>query len=147
MKTEIDSEMRREWVQFLKPSLLVLSVFFSSVCWGITLKEDGYHVFPGDNIQDALQQAAGSKTNRVVKVHPGEYRPNSKRQALIWFNKTHDGIRLEAEGPVTLTAANPQLASPSERGFPSVVNDVVYFGDGISSNTVLKGFRLTDANS
>ena len=112
----------------------------------ISLAGDGYHVFPGDNIQDALQQAAADKTNKVVKVHAGEYRPNSKRQALLWFNKTHDGIRLEAEGPVTLTAANPQLTLPSEPGFPAVVNHVVYFGDGISSNTVLKGFRITGAN-
>ena len=114
---------------------------------GISLSSDGYHVFPGDNIQDALQQAAKSKTNKVVTVHAGEYRPNSKRQALIWFNKTHDGIRLEAEGPVTLTAANPQLTAPSEPGFPAVVNHVVYFGEGISSNTVLKGFRITGANN
>ena len=113
----------------------------------ISLSVDGYHVFPGDNIQDALQQAAADKTNKVVKVHAGEYRPNSKRQALIWFNKLHDGIRLEADGPVTLTAANPQLAVPSEPGSPAVVNHVVYFGDGISSNTVLKGFRITGANN
>src|SRR5260221_10769687 len=87
----------------------------------IILSKDGYHVFPGDNIQDALQQAAENKTNKVVKVHTGEYRPNSKRQALIWFNKMHDGIRLEAEGSVTLTAANTQLTVPSEPGFPAVV--------------------------
>ena len=125
------------------------------VCWGlsvvrlgaaISLSEDGYHVFSGDNIQDALQLAAGNTTNKVVKVHAGEYRPNSKRQALIWFNKIHDGIRLEAEGSVTLTAANSNLAAPSLSGFPAVVNHVVYFGDGISSNTVLKGFRITGAN-
>lgn len=113
----------------------------------ITLSNDGYHVFPGDNIQDALQQAAENKTNKVVKVHAGEYRPNGRRQALIWFNKMHDGIRLEAEGAVTLTAANPQLSAPSDAGFPAVVNHVVYFGDGISSNTVLKGFRITGANN
>lgn len=112
----------------------------------IALSADGYHVFPGDNIQDALQLAARNKTNKVVKVHAGEYRPNSKRQALIWFNKMHDGIHLEAIGTVTLTAANPQLALPSESGFPAVVNHVVYFGDGISSNTVLNGFRITGAN-
>jgi hypothetical protein len=111
------------------------------------LSNDGYHVFPGDNIQDALQQAAENKTTKVVKVQAGEYRPNSKRQALIWLNKTHDGVRLEAEGSVTLTAANPELAAPSEPGFPAVVNHVVYFGDGISSNTVLRGFRITGANN
>jgi len=117
------------------------------VSGAITLSKDGYHVFPGDNIQDALQQAAESKTNKIVKVHAGEYRPNSKRQALIWFNKMHDGIRLEAEGSVILTAANAQLAVASEPGFPAVVNHVVYFGDGISSNTVLKGVRITGANN
>jgi hypothetical protein len=118
----------------------------SSACLGIALSEDGYHVFPGDNIQEALQQAAENKTNKLVKVHAGEYRPNSKRQALIWFNKLHDGIRIEAVGPVTLTAANPQISTPQTPGFPAVVNHVVYFGDGISSNTVLKGFRITGAN-
>src|SRR6266699_624185 len=127
--------------------LMCIGLSVLRVGGAITLSSDGYHVFPGDNIQDALQQAAENKTTKVVKVHAGEYRPDSKRQALIWFNKTHDGIRLEAEGPVTLTAANPELAAPSEPGYPAVVNHVVYFGDGISSNTVLKGFRITGANN
>jgi len=113
----------------------------------ITLANDGYHVYPGDSIQDALQQAAANPTNKTVKVHAGVYRPNSKRQAMIWFNKSHEGIRLEAEGPVTLTAANPELAQPSDASFPAVVNHVVYFGDGVSSNTVLSGFRITGANN
>jgi len=113
----------------------------------IILSEDGYHVYPGDHIQDALQLAAENKTNKTVKVHAGEYRPEAKRQALIWLNKKHDGIHLIAEGPVTLTAANPQLALPADKGYPAVVNHVVYFGDGISSNTLLKGFRITGANS
>lgn len=112
----------------------------------ISLSADGYHVFPGDSLQTAVDLAAANATNKVVRVHAGEYRPDSKRQALIWFNRVHDGIRLEAVGEVTLTAANPQLALPSEPGFPAVVNHVVYFGDGISTNTVLKGFRLTGAN-
>lgn len=136
------------------------------ICIGLSMAQAGsamtfsngsYHVFPGDNIQDALRLAAENKTNKVVKVHAGEYRPTTKRQALIWFNKAHDGVRLEAEGAVTLTSANPQLAvggtnstSPTNLpwpGFPAAVNHVVYFGDGISSNTVLKGFRITGANN
>ena len=129
------------------PVLVWFGLLVTRPVAAVTLSGDGYHVFPGDNIQDALQRAAADKTNKVVKVHAGEYRPNSKRQALIWFNRTHDGIRLEAEGPVTLTAANPQLTAPAEPGFPAVVNHVVYFGDGISSNTVLKGFRITGANN
>ena len=127
--------------------LVCIGLSVLKVGGAITLSNDGYHVFPGDSIQDALQQAAANKSNKVVRVHAGEYRPNSKRQALIWFNKVHDGIRLQAEGLVTLTAANSQLAPPSEPGFPAVVNHVVYFGDGISSNTVLNGFRITGANN
>jgi len=128
-------------------SALGLVAFFSRANAAIQLSQDGYHVFAGDKIQDALELAARNTTNKIVKVHAGEYRPESKRQALIWFNKEHNGIRLEAAGPVTLTAANPELSSPSDPGFPAVVNHVVYFGDGVSSNTVIKGFRLTGANS
>ena len=119
----------------------------SSCSYGISLSEDGYHVFPGDIIQDAIEKAALNPTNKVVKVHAGEYRPARKRQALIWFNRAHDGIRLEALGNVTLTAANPEITQPKAAGFPAVVNHVVYFGDGISSNTFLKGFRITGANN
>jgi hypothetical protein len=65
---------------------------------------------------------------------------------LIWFNKTHDGIRLEAVGDVTLTAANADLADKGAPDYPAVVNHVVYFGHGVSSNTVIRGFRITGAN-
>src|SRR4029077_5927091 len=37
--------------------------------------------------------------------------------------------------------------NPQAQGFPAVVNHVVYFGDGISSNTVFRGFRVTGANN
>lgn len=112
----------------------------------INYSADGYHVHPGDNIQDALNLAADNKTNKIVRVHAGEYRPHSKRQALIWFNKRHEGIQLLAEGAVTLSAANPTLATSQEPSFPAVVNHIAYFGDGISSNTVLQGFRISGAN-
>ena len=154
MNSEIglcDSVERADNPDQMKPFVVQALVCFGlsvlQLGAAITLSEDGYHVYPADNIQDALQQAATNKTTKVVKVHAGEYRPNSKRQALIWFNKLHDGIRLEAVGQVTLTAANSQLSLPSDPGFPAVVNHVVYFGDGVSSNTVLKGFRITGANS
>src|SRR5881628_517193 len=129
------------------PLLVWFGLSVLRVSANIALLEDAYHVYPGDNIQEALQKAAENTTNKVVKVHAGEYRPNRRRQALIWFNKMHDGIRLQGEGPVTLRAANSQLISPGEPGFPAVVNNVVYFGDGISSNTVLKGFRISGANN
>jgi len=112
----------------------------------INLAADGYHVYPGDRIQEALDLAAENKTNKVVRVRAGEYRPDAKRQALIWFNRRHDGITLLADGLVTLTAANADLTTATNAGFPAVVNHVVYFGDGVSSNTALIGFRITGAN-
>ena len=106
-----------------------------------------YHVYPGSNIQDALEQAAKDPSRKCVKVHAGTYRPAAPGQALIWFNARHDGISLEAVGDVTLTAANPQIADRSAETFPAVVNHVVYFGDGISQRTSLSGFKITGANN
>ena len=109
-------------------SLAVLSLFLAGLlehCFGIVLKEDGYHVFPGENIQDALQEAARNSTNKTVKVHAGVYRPSGRRQALIWLNRMHNGIRLEAVGEVILSAANPDISDPKSPSHPAVVNHVV----------------------
>src|SRR5437899_4035594 len=90
-------------------------------------RSDGYHVFPGGNIQEALDETARNPTNKVVKVHPGIYRPNARGQALVWFNRAHNGVRLEAVGEVTLTAAKAQLSDNQSSTYPAVVNHVVYF--------------------
>src|SRR5215207_4908506 len=55
----------------------------------------GFHVRPGDHIQDALEAAARDPVKKTVYVHAGTYRPRAKGQALIWFNARHDGITLE----------------------------------------------------
>src|SRR5262249_40230675 len=120
------------------------------VQWGVAVplggwKADGFHVFPGDQIQAGLDAAAGNPTNKVVKGHAGLYSPDTTRQAWIWFNHGHDGIRLEALGDVTLTAANPHLTNRANPSYPAAVNHVVYFGDGISTHTLLQGFRITGA--
>ena len=131
-------------------SVLSVAIWAASaaLAWGgITLEPDGYHVRPGDRIQEALDQAATNALQKTVWVHAGLYRPESKRQALIGFNRRHDGIRLVALGDVTLTAANPALSATHEPSHPAVVNHVVYFGDGVSTNTLLRGFRLTGANA
>jgi Right handed beta helix region len=106
-----------------------------------------HHVHPGGNIQDALEAAAKDPDNKRVVVHAGTYRPKAKGQALIWFNARHDGITLEAEDDVTLTAANPDIADRKASSYPAVVNHVVYFGDGISRKTLMRGFRITGANN
>ena len=110
-------------------------------------KPDGFHVYPGSQIQPALEAAAKDPVKKVVYVHAGTYRPPARGQALIWFNARHDGIRLEAVGDVVLTAANPDLSDPQAASHPAVVNHVVYFGDGVSRKTVLRGFRITGANN
>ncbi len=108
---------------------------------------DGFHVYPNASIQDALDAAAGDPLKKTVYVHAGTYRPARKGQALIWFNARHDGITLQAVGDVVLTAANPAVADAEAPSYPAVVNHVVYFGDGISPKTMLRGFKITGAKN
>jgi hypothetical protein len=108
---------------------------------------DGYHVYPRDQIQDALDAAARDPVKKTVYVHAGTYRPRAKGQAMIWFNERHDGITLEAVGDVTLTAANPEIADVQSASAPAVVNHVVYFGHGVSRKTVFRGFKITGARN
>ncbi|NKB67424.1 MAG: hypothetical protein GKR89_10215 [Candidatus Latescibacteria bacterium] len=106
-----------------------------------------YHVYPGGDIQAALDAAAADPRRQLVQVHEGTYRPRGPGQALIWFNGRHDGLTVEAVGEVVLTAANAQVADKEAASFPAVVNHVVYFGDGIGRDTVLRGFAITGANN
>ncbi|MFP6767507.1 MAG: right-handed parallel beta-helix repeat-containing protein [Planctomycetaceae bacterium] len=108
--------------------------------------DGAWHVYPGESIQAALDRAAANATSKRVIVHAGTYRPSRPAQALVWLNRRHDGITLEALGRVVLTAENPELAVAADESFPAIVNHVVYFGDGISARTVLRGFTITGAN-
>jgi hypothetical protein len=108
--------------------------------------DGAYHVRPGESIQAALELAADDPAVKLVRVHAGTYRPRTPAQALIHFNRRHDGITLEAVGHVVLTAANSDIADARHPSFPAVVNHVVYFGDGVSRQTVLRGFEITGAN-
>jgi hypothetical protein len=110
------------------------------------LKDGAYQVFPGDDIQSAVDLAARDPSIKRVLVHPGVYAPKHPSQALVFLNRTHDGIRLEGVGRPTLTAANPAIAVPGAASGAAVVNHVLYLGDGISSNTVIAHFKLTGAS-
>jgi len=140
------------WESWLGTSLLSLWLGVLAVSGpgslhaAIKLEDTGYHVFPGDEIQDAVEMAATNRIQKTVWVHAGEYRPGSPRQAMIWFNRVHDGVRLLARGPVTLTAVNSHLGAPGDKGYPAAVNHVIYLGDGVTSNTVVEGFRIIGAN-
>lgn len=129
----------------------VLLAVFWTLCCGQTEvdadQERDHQVYPGDDIQEALERAARDPINKTVRVHAGTYRPYRPGQALIWFNARHDGITLEAVGEVVLTAANPAVADPAAKSAPAIVNHVVYFGDGISRRTVLRGFKITGASN
>ena len=122
--------------------LSYLAVFASAV----ELRDGAFHVYPGEQIQEALDLAARNRVVKTVKVHAGIYRPDAERQAMIWFNRRHDGIHLQAVGEVVLTAANPEIADKAAASFPAVVNHVVYFGTGVSSATIFEGFKVTGAN-
>ena len=130
------------------PARIVLSTLLALFSAHSLAADQGetIHVHPGESIQAALERAAEVGIKRVV-VHAGTYRPPSPRQAMIWFNARHDGITLEAKGEVILTAANPDLADPFAPSYPAIVNHVVYFGDGVSSRTTLRGFNITGANN
>ena len=58
-----------------------------------------FHVHPGEDIQRALNAAARSE-QKVVVVHEGEYRPQFASQAMIRFQKQHDGVTLIADGGI-----------------------------------------------
>jgi hypothetical protein len=103
-------------------------------------------VYPGESIQAALEDAAQRPRKPIIRVHAGVYRPPVPGEALIHFNARHDGIVLEGVGEVTLTAANPEVADPKAQSYPAIVNHVVYFGDGISQQTVLRNVKITGAN-
>ena len=110
-----------------------------------------HDVYPGDDIQKVLDGAALALNDDLsgkvtVRLRAGTYRPPRHGQALIHFNRRHDGITLEGVGNVVLTAANDKVADRSDASFPAVVNHVVFFGDGVSSRTILRGVTITGAN-
>lgn len=112
-----------------------------------SFRDGAYWVRSGQNIQRALDLAAANSTCKVVRVESGRYFPGRKGQAFIWLNHRHDGISLEAVGKVILSAQNPGIADRQAESYPAVVNHVVYFGDGITSKTRLRGFEITGGNN
>jgi hypothetical protein len=145
-------EQRRAFLQLMLTTCIVPAKAFGQgkgLPAGITIDEatGSYHVSPKGRIQDALEAAAQDPSHQTVYVHAGTYRPAAKGQALIWFNARHDGVTLEAVGDVILTAANPEVADADAPSHPAVVNHVVYFGDGVTRKTVLRGFKITGAKN
>lgn len=127
-------------------SALVLSSLGLVARAEILLKDGAYHVSPGDSLQEAVNRAADDPVHKRVMVHEGTYVPARPSQALVFLHRHHDGVQLIGVGRPTLTAANSTIADPAKRSSPAVVNHVLYLGDGLSTNTVVQGFRLTGAN-
>lgn len=110
------------------------------------LRPDGYHAFPGDDLQSVVDRAATNSTLKSVFLHEGVYRPAKPSQALVYLNRRHNGVRLQGIGRPTLTAANPDIADRQSPAFPAIVNHLIYIGDRVSTNTIIEGLRLTGAN-
>lgn len=125
---------------------VVLLQSISMISHAMEIKENTMYVYPGDSIQEAIRSATTREDIKTVIVKEGVYRPAHKGQALLWFNRHFNGIHLKAKGKVVLTAANPDIADPSDASYPAVVNHVIYFGVGVDARTVVEGFRIEGAN-
>ena len=99
-----------------------------------------FHVYPGDDIQAALDQAAQASGDRRVIIHEGLYGPTVRGFAFVSLTAPHEGIHVVADGDVTLTA-RPII--DGEAGPSATVNHVLYCGDGLTNKTVIEGLRLT----
>src|SRR3569832_608341 len=107
----------------LRLNLLFLAAVLPCIrltCSSAEKNADGWHVWPGDDIQEAIKQAT-TTTNKQERVHAGEYRPRTNGIAMVWLNAKHDGLHLVAEGEVILTAENPTLLEKDSEGYPSAV--------------------------
>ena len=125
-----------------------LAVAIAAILWtsGSSRARDVIDIFPGGDIQAALEAVARRPGKGTIRVHAGTYRPATAGQAFLFLNARHDGVTLEAVGDVVLSAGNPEIADPAAPSYPAVVNHVVYFGDGISRATTFRGFKVTGAN-
>jgi hypothetical protein len=125
-----------------------LAIAIGAILWASGSSRASYviDIFPGGDIQAALEAVARRPGKGTVRVHAGTYRPAAAGQAFLFLNARHDGVTLEAVGDVVLSAGNPEIANPAAPSYPAVVNHVVYFGDGISRATTFRGFKVTGAN-
>ena len=125
-----------------------LAIAIAAILWtsGSSRARDVIDIFPGGDIQAALEAVARRPGKGTIRVHAGTYRPATAGQAFLFLNARHDGVTLEAVGDVVLSAGNPEIADPAAPSYPAVVNHVVYFGDGISRATTFRGFKVTGAN-
>ena len=122
--------------------ILFLCLFLSG---GLAEAAGIIYLRPGQDIQAALDRAAKMNPPPELRFRPGIYRPLRRGQALLHLNRQHDGLRLLAEGAVTLTAENRMLADPRAPSFPAAVNHVIYVGDGVGPRTRIEGFRIEGA--
>ncbi len=131
------------------PQFLALALSLAGVALPLhayDLRPDAYYVDPSDNLQRVLDLAATNPAQKTIKFQAGTYRPTAPGLALMYLNRRHDGLQLIGLGRPVLTAANTNVANPRAPSFPAIVNHVIYLGDGLSSNTVVRHFQLTGAN-
>lgn len=103
-----------------------------------------FHVYPGDEIQAALDLAANTDDKKEVIVHEGSYHPVTPGFSFLSLTAKHDGIVLRADGNVTLSAK--PVTSTSQSLPSAIVSHVIYCGEGISEKTIIEGFQVSDAD-
>ncbi len=102
-----------------------------------------HHVHPGEDLAAALAALEHHNGERELIVHAGTYAPRRPGFAFLVMTAAHDGVRLRAEGDVTLTAGKMTVAGSEKPD--ALVSHVLYCGDGVGPDTLIEGFRITGA--
>lgn len=102
------------------------------------------HVYPGDDLSAILAELGHQHGERTLIVHAGTYGPQQPGYSFLTLTAAHHGLRLMADGNVTLTAINPvqEVVKSNES---ALVSHIVYCGDGLGPETIIEGFRITGA--
>jgi hypothetical protein len=94
------------------------------------------YVTPDDDLQKALDQAAGLSKNRTLILRPGRYQSASPKFCLLAVTARHNGVVIAGEKGVVLSGRNALDAEVA------TVAHVIYCGDGVDNTTVIKDLRI-----
>ena len=124
-----------------------LAVAIAAILWTSGSSRARYviDIFPGGDIQAALEAVARRPGKGTIRVHAGTYRPATAGQAFLFLNARHDGVTLEAVGDVVLSAGILRSLIPRLRAIRrwSTTSSI---SATASPGPPFRGFRVTGAN-
>ncbi|MEQ9411119.1 MAG: hypothetical protein RIK87_25630 [Fuerstiella sp.] len=97
------------------------------------------HVRPGQDLQQALDRAADARQYRVLILEPGIYQTDQPQFCLLALTSRHSGVTIEGRPGAVLSARSE--ADPEQ----AAVSHVIYCGDGLTSDTLIKGITISGA--